>query len=38
MCPNLNCRTLDVAKLSEDRWWRCNQCALKFQPTRGNQP
>lgn len=35
MCPS--CRTLDVAKGS-DGWWQCNKCALKFVPTKGNQP
>jgi hypothetical protein len=37
MCPSPSCRTLDVVKMSNG-WWKCNQCALKFVPTRGNQP
>lgn len=36
MCPS--CRTLDVAKTDAANWWQCNKCALKFVPTRGNQP
>jgi hypothetical protein len=39
MCPA--CRTLDVVQLAprgNAAWWKCNQCQLEFEPTRGNQP
>lgn len=39
MCPS--CKTLDVIQLANRNnrpWWRCMQCKLEFEPTKGNQP